>query len=193
MTMTASAGSGWVPGWCRPGGYQGGLYRGSTPSHLLARGRPISQRSGPVRLLQGAWSGGDMGLDACRRRCSWVPPCGPGQACCPPCTQDPLNAASWPIRARFRPLYTKLSENREVSPKYVDKACLSPYSQNGSQKSPLRFLRFPYLVAFSHKELMGLFYPYLILYCQNDEVSPECHPMCTLRYPHGHRQQAGYW
>ena len=59
--------------------------------------------------------------------------------------------------ARFHDIYCKVSQNREVSSKYVDKACHSPYFQNGSKKSPLEIPRFPYLTAFSHKELMGHF------------------------------------
>ena len=54
-------------------------------------------------------------------------------------------------------LFSKVSQNDEVSPKYVHKASHSPYIQNGSQKSPLGFLRFPISVAFSHKELIGPF------------------------------------
>ena len=49
-----------------------------------------------------------------------------------------------------------------------------PISQNGSEKSPLDFLRFPFLAAFSHKELMVPFMPCGHLYCQNDEVSTVC-------------------
>ena len=62
-----------------------------------------------------------------------------------------------------------------MSPENVNKAYHSPYFQNGSQKSALEFLRFPFLVAFSHKELIGLFWPDHGLYCQNDEVSPNVH------------------
>ena len=69
------------------------------------------------------------------------------------------NAASWPILARFDLILLNYSQNARVSPKYVNKACHSPYLQNGLQKSALQILRFPYFVAFSHKELMGLFWP----------------------------------
>ena len=67
------------------------------------------------------------------------------------------NAVSWPITARIDYILLKLSQNREVSPKYDEKAYHSPYFQNGPQKSPLGILRFPFLPAFSCKELMGLF------------------------------------
>ena len=50
-----------------------------------------------------------------------------------------------------------------------------PIFKNGSQKSPLDFLRFPHSGAFSHKELMGHFDPLTEVYCQNDEVSPDVH------------------
>ena len=90
--------------------------------------------------------------------------------------------------ARFHHLFSKVSQNDEVSLKSVNKACHAPYLQNGLQKSPLEILRFPYFVAFSHKELMGLFKAHADVYCQNDEVSPECTPARTrervVRYPH---------
>ena len=67
---------------------------------------------------------------------------------------EPLECRPGPIGARFDLIFTKVSQNGEVSPKYVYKACHSPYSQNEAQKSPLEILRFPFPQAFSHKELM---------------------------------------
>ena len=67
------------------------------------------------------------------------------------------NPASGPIGARLRSIFSKVSQNGIVSPKSVHKACLSPYFQNGLQISPLDFLGFPFSLAFSHKELIGLF------------------------------------
>ena len=103
-------------------------------------------------------------------------------------------AASWPIRARIDLNLRKLSQNGEVSTKYVEKASHSPCFQKLIQKSPLEFLRFPVLRAFSHKELMVPFWPWDGLYCQNDEVSPVWTPMLSrervTRYPHGSTQQA---
>ena len=64
-------------------------------------------------------------------------------------------AASGPIRARFDDISWKLSQNHEVSPKYVEKACHSPYFQNELRMSPLGILRFLFSLAFSHKELMA--------------------------------------
>ena len=51
----------------------------------------------------------------------------------------PGNAASWPIRARFDLNLRGLSQNGEVSLKYVDKASHSPYLQNGHQSHLLEF------------------------------------------------------
>ena len=70
---------------------------------------------------------------------------------------SPGKAASGPIKARFHDIYTKVSQKRGVSPKYVHKACHSPCSQNTAQKSPLEILRFTFIPAFSHKELMAHF------------------------------------
>ena len=60
-----------------------------------------------------------------------------------------------------------------------EKAYVSPCFQNASVKSPLEILRFPFLGAFSHKELMGLFDA-----CWDIIVkTTKCRSMCTPRYP----------
>ena len=96
----------------------------------------------------------------------WDPPC-PG----------PLECRLRANTARLRSFSQKLSQNGEVSPEMSEKASHSPYFQNGLQKSALDFLRFPFLAAFSHKELMVAFWPTNGLYCQNDEVSLICTPL----------------
>ena len=132
------------------------------------------------------------GYPAAPRPRTQSPPSGPGQ--------HPAGAslglgplpASWPIRARFRPLFLKVSQNRGVSPEYHHKACHAPCFQNGLQMSALEKLRFPFWLAFSHKELMGSFWPKVGVHCQNDEVSTECTPWDARggrRYPHGHRSK----
>ena len=91
--------------------------------------------------------------------------------------------------ATFQVISCKVSQNDGVSPKYVKKACHSPCSQNGLGMSPLGILGFPFWRAFSHKELMVLFWPGVRLYCQNDEVSPDVHTVMSrevvVRYPLG--------
>ena len=103
-------------------------------------------------------------------------------------------AASGPITARIDLILVYYCQNRRVSPKSVEKAYHSPYIQNAVQKSPLDFLRFPFGQAFSHKELMGHFRPCTGQMCQNDEVSPDVHPVSSrervVRYPHDPREQA---
>ena len=106
-------------------------------------------------------------------------PAGPVGHPCPPCTHTLRNAASWPITARFQVISHKVSQNGIVSPKNVNKACHSPYIQNGAQKSPLEILRFPLLLAFSPKELMVLFLTSGHVLCQNDEVSLDVHTMLS--------------
>ena len=149
------------------------------------------QRSGPRKPLAGAGVGGTC----CSAPCVRPPPFGPGRH--PPVGTSlgtPRKPASGPITARFQVISQKLSQNRVVSPEMSEKASHSPYFQNGSEKSPLEILRFPFSRAFSHKELLGHFGPYLEVYCQNDEVSPDCTPdvpaKWTARYPHRPRQQA---
>ena len=149
----------WVyrAGYCMPGGYLGGLYR-VLPSHPAPReeDHPDSE-AGPGSPSRG-WSGwsGWSGRVSPRGRSG--PPCGPGRSTPggPPCPSL-AKAASGPIRARFKVNLLKVSQNGLVSPKYVNKACHSPCFQNELQMSALDFLRFPFLTAFSHKELMGRF------------------------------------
>ena len=131
----------------------GGWGRGSThrPSTLLEE--QTRQRSGPRNLPAGRWSGWSGAADV-QAPTPPLPAVGPAPL---GGTLPRANAASGPIKARFNLILLKYSQNRVVSPKYVHKACHSPYIQNGSQKSPLRILRFPYSLAFSHKELLGPF------------------------------------
>ena len=89
--------------------------------------------------------------------------------------------ASWPIGTRFDLNSTKLSQNDEVSPKSVEKASLYPYFQNGSQKSPLGFSRFPFGPAFSHKELIGHFDRYLDFIVKMTKCRPVVHTMSGSR------------
>ena len=85
------------------------------------------------------------------------------------------NAASWPIRARLHPLFSKVSQNHEVSPKSVQKAYHSPYFQNGSQMSPLDISGIPFSAAFSHKELMGHFDRYSDFIVKMTKCRPDVH------------------
>ena len=144
------------------GGYTGWVYRvgagrGNTGSPSTVRREVPGQRSGP-RKPQGGWSGWSWGRNTTGRRRGRVPtPAGPGQAPLVPSLVPSQNAASWPITARFHYISYKLSQNGKVSLKYVEKACHAPYFQNGLEKSPLDFSRFPFSLAFSRKELIGSF------------------------------------
>ena len=99
---------------------------------------PATAREGAEPSTSGAGPGSPSGLE-------WVgtggwdrplraselqdPPCGPGQTLQGPpwsWTSPRANAASWPIRARNGPIFSKVSKNDEVSPKYVEKASVSP-------------------------------------------------------------------
>ena len=147
-------------------GYTGGYWGGYTgpggvlPSHRAPGSSTQNQRSGPRKPNRGLeWVGSgcwDRPLRVSRyvRPIPLPTPAGPGRSC------RPSLAGDWPSsskRARFQSIFSKVSQKDEVSSKKCQKACHSPYSQNGAQKSPLDFLRFPYLTAFSPKELMGLF------------------------------------
>ena len=134
-----------IPGWVWEGN------TGYTPTSLKAEG--YDSGAGP-----GSPSGAGVGGHTLQRPLSYVPPLrDPVAYGLPVHASAPRDAASWPIRARFDLFPEKLSQNRVVSLKYVQKAYHSPYFQNGYQKSPLDFLGFPILPAFSPKELMGHF------------------------------------
>ena len=146
-TMSASGtpwslGGVWGQGGCRDG------YTGYYPP--TARGEAWTAKRAPEAPTRG-WSGWS------RARTSQRSPTHPLQASGlpgPASLVGSQNAASGPIRARLRSNLCKVSQNSEVSPKYVQKACHSPCFQNGSEISPLEILNIPFLAAFSHKELM---------------------------------------
>ena len=97
-------------------------------------------------------------------------------------------------KARFQSYFSKVSQNQGVSPVYVEKACHSPYFQNRLQKSALKILRFPFLPAFSHKELSGRFDPYLEIIVKTTKCRSNVHTCtCPRRgraYPRWSRRQA---
>ena len=137
-----------IAGWV-----YGGLYR--VPTRLLGEVL-IPSGAGPEALQGLEWWGmraGRSGLQTTHSSLPWRLP-GPASLSGP---LPRANPASGPIKARIDLISTKLSQNAEVSPKYVQKASHSPYSQNEVQKSPLGILRFPFSLAFSHKELMASF------------------------------------
>ena len=169
--------------------YRGGYTRvgtgraipGTQPAHPAARGASPDSEAGPGRALQGPWSGWSAGPGITGDGGGQNPPCGPGRyrPAVPPwfCPDCRLSANSGEIPV----ISYKVSQNREVSPKKHEKAYVSPCFQNGLKKSPLEILRFPVSRAFSPKELMGHFDPYLGLYGQNDEVSLDGTHMCSTR------------
>ena len=102
-------------------------------------------------------------------------PCGARSVAQAPSLSWTLKCRLWANKARFHLIFYKVSQNGGVSPVYVEKACHSPCFQNGCQSSPLGILRFPFRLAFSHKELMGHIRPWARVNGQNDEVSPDVH------------------
>ena len=146
--------------------YQGGAdrvgtregYTGVVPSQHAARGEgSITSEAGPGRPtgpgVGGLWSLGAPADPVPTLRARSVHPGGPPWYG----SSSPGNAASGPIRARFSVILLKVSQNGIVSPKYHEKAYVSPYFQNGLHKSALEIPGFPFSPAFSHKELMGVF------------------------------------
>ena len=117
-----------------PGGYRGGLYRVlPTQPPCCSRSKPDSE-AGPRKALQGpgvGWSGAADVRWAGRLQ---NPPYGPGRSLWALPGSGPSECPPRAHRARINLILLKVSQNAEVSPKYVNKACHSPHSQNGSQK-----------------------------------------------------------
>ena len=121
-----------------------------------------------------------MGLDAC----PWVRWAGRAfptlRARSVPCRalpgEYPWNAHLGSIWRELTSFPIKLVKTAKCRRKVSKRSTLVPISQNGVQKSPLGILRFPYLLAFSPKELMGHFDASTVLYVKNDEVSTGCTP-----------------
>ena len=82
----------------------------------------------------------------------------------------------WAYMARFNVILLKVSQNRQVSPKYHQKASHSPYFQNGSKNPPLGILRFPFRLAFSPKELLGHFDASRVIIVKMTKCRSNVHP-----------------
>ena len=109
-----------------PGGYMEG-YTGYPPTRSqTARGGCRSQRSGPVAPA----GGGVVGI--CARTYWDRPSCAPAHPPTHPCgARSPKGSlvGGWAPhgqRARLRLHFLKVSQNQEVSPKSIEKACHSP-------------------------------------------------------------------
>ena len=164
-------GHGWVPGWV----YRVGNTEGTQPARF-ARGGSPRQRSGPRKPLQGAGVGG-LGLPDVRWAGRVYPhPAGPVGPPCGPPWDIPSECPPRANKARFTSNLLKVSQNRQVSPKYTEKACHSPYFQKRLRKSALEILRFPFLAAFSHKELSGLFDAWLDFIVKTTKCRSNVHP-----------------
>ena len=137
-------GAGWVYGRAIPGSTQ-------PPRTYPLSGDPDSE-AGP-----GSPKGLEWVVRVAAPQYVRTPPFGPGRPGQASLGAPRADARSWPIKARFDLIFLEVSQNRGVSPKYPEKACHSPYSQNALGKSALGILGFPFSLAFSDKELMGLF------------------------------------
>ena len=141
--------AGWVYGWGIPGWVQGRAIPGTQPpwkaEPWTAKRAPEAPARGLEWVVQGA-----------------APARAPGTTTPGPCralrarfaVPGPL-PASWPIRRDSTSIPIKLVKTTKCHRKASKRPPVVPNSQNGSQKSPLEILGFPFSLAFSHKELMG--------------------------------------
>ena len=139
------------------GGYTGWVIRVPGRAHRLLEERypdPAERARRPCRGRSGGvWVARTYG----GRGRAPVPPSGPGRSPWALPVQDPWECPPRTNTARFDLIFHKVSQNGEVSLKSVHEASHSPCFNFRVQKSPLDISRFPFLVAFSHKELMTLF------------------------------------
>ena len=143
-----------IPG-CTGEGYTG--YYPPTDlqlAHRSPRSKP-TQRSGPVGPAGPEWWGGCSGRNGGRGR-SWVPPFGPGQApCALPVPRTSQIAHLQPKGRDFMTFLRNLVKTAKCRLNVSKRPVIVPIFQNRPQMSPLEILRFPFLPAFSCKELMG--------------------------------------
>ena len=148
-------GRGMVPGGYR-GGYTGWVIRDpSTQPARFARGDPCTAKRAPEALQGLEWvvQGSDVQGTAA---VSQVPPFGPGRSPAEPSLYlGPLIAALQPKGRELRSFPRKLVKTAKCHQNASKRPRLVPIFQNGSEKSPLGILRFPFWASFSHKELMG--------------------------------------
>ena len=166
-------GTGMVPGWGILGGYTGWVIPGHPAPWKAEACTAKRAPEGPA----GPWSGWYM----LQRPPEHPDPPTPHPWCSGArfAGLGPL-PASWPIRARFSQYFSKVSQNHGVSPKSMHEACHSPCFQNGLEKSALKILGFPFSLAFSHKELIGLFWPDPGVYVKTTKCRQNVHH-CTRR------------
>ena len=150
-----------VPGDGYTGGCTGGLYR-VLPSHRAPRPEgTLTAKRAPEVPCRGTGVGGQGGLAvpfACPCTGARPAPAPTLRARSAPCRDLPGAGPSPRAKGReLRSFPRKLVKTAKCHQKTSKRPTLVPIFQNGSQKSPLDFLRFPILAAFSHKELIGPF------------------------------------
>ena len=157
---------GGVLGACREG-YQGG-YTGwvipgpsTIPSQLARQGADPEPAERAPEALAGAGVGGFWGWDRPLRvvpGTSAQPRTHPSGPVGPPAGALPGTGLGSSGKGRDSYLNSvKLVKTAECHRKVFKRPVIVPIFKNGSQSSPLDFLGFPVLPAFSPKELMGLF------------------------------------
>ena len=127
--------TGVVPGWVYWEGYTGVLpshcSRGANPA---AKRAPEAHRAGVGGRVQRACYGDGGGVGP------GYHPAGPvGLLRSPPCTQDLGNAASQPIRARFRQFSIKLVKTAECRPNMSKRPVIVPILKMSSESHLLKF------------------------------------------------------
>ena len=131
---------------------------------LGTAGMPQDHPAGPVGLL-------------------WSPPC-----------PEPCYPALQPKGRDSMTFLIKLVKRAKCHRICLKRPVIVPIFQNGVKKSPLGFLGFLFLPAFSHKELMGRFDHTWMFIVKMTKCRPVAHPPVSrervVRYPHGHTQQA---
>ena len=116
----------WVPGWVYRVGIPGGTWEGYTGTQPCCSGRGVPSEAGPGRPCRGLeWVGYSPGART-EAVGGYIPTLRARSGSVSPPWDIPLDCRLLAKGARFHLIFYKVSQNREVSPKSVEKACHSP-------------------------------------------------------------------
>ena len=113
-----------------------------------ARGSPMYSEAGPGSPAGLEWvvhGAGRVSQGVRRRDGPWYHPAGPVAHPWAPCTRDLANAASGPIRARFRLILLKVSQTAKCHQNMTKRPPIVPISKTGTKSHLLNFLDFRFL------------------------------------------------
>ena len=117
----------WVAGWVYGVGIRGGYTGGYTGEYPAARGGPNPAKRAPEALQGLEWVGLGPGVTGDGGGNGHIPTLRARSGSESPPWDMPSECRLTAKRARIHQYFSKVSQNRKVSPKKCEKACHSPY------------------------------------------------------------------